>query len=946
MTGKGEPGSETRSRTHVTTEAGSNPRRSSRRWLAPFVLAVAVVLVATSVVALTQSAPRIEEEWSAITLNFGSNPVTQNLNITFPRVSYVSQPTQWNTTGFVNASLVASTGVYVSNSTDYGTDYGVFQVNASTGYLVGDASWRVGSSLGANVSYVFTDQRVALNGSGAKWQYVLSGSPLGAYQIEPTSGSVTNTAAGAAQNEVTVEATYSGGNYSFTAYDWEEAPGGYQNVTAYAFPSSTPQPPLQFFEIYIYMQPLQTVVSIVNTTDGAIIGSTPAMHPVFDSNLTELSYVGDAFQTTPSTAGDAIVLDYSWLIDHNTYTNEPGVSSGAVERGLAPAVSGTISLANTEPFDPSSSKENWLLPPVSSASFSNTKMSLGDFRGVVNSSSEASLTSSLINTSDLVPAQGIPLPFHGFNNTAPSTVNPAQALNTLRAIPEDTTDSPTATLYDTEWTAGSIQSGIHSFLTNVISARTGLPPADVIIPSFLVSDISVWTQFSSQAASTIHDCLASSIPGYLQSNNLALVNRTTGAIDAGADIGEFMDLATGQVHPAQVRSVGSFGFTEVYDPVTHDTYASAEAAGFPAGSSLDLTSGSVYVPGQAAFLGWAADGEPEFGPGGCFIVCLPSGGLSGAASAVSSFFGGAASSVSNAVGSVSTAVSNDVVKPVSGTVSSDLGGLASDVSKAVDTVMPIFGSVGGSVSSAVTKTLGGVSSTLGGVGEAIGSTASGAAGAILGGVNSFTNSVYHVGAAAGSALSTAGGAIENTVGKAVSTAGAVLSNGFAAAGNVLAKVPGLVVGSTESIASLLGQAGQATAGALDTVGSTLEQGLSGAWSALQNAFGAVGSGILNALEFPFKALGSVFDWPTGLSSGVGQILEYVIIGVVAFVIVFLVVWLLFRRSRRSKGRQIGGHERSRARSRHSRAHYTARAAPTWGGARFGPFATLPAAGLA
>ena len=771
------------------------------------------------------------------------------------------------------------------------------------------ASWRIGPSLGANVSYVFTDQRVALNGTGAKWQFVLSEAPIAPLALYPTSGSVTNAGAGAAQNEVTVEATYSGGNYTLTAYDWEEEPGGYQNVTSYNFPANTLQPSLQFFELYAYMQPLQTVISIVNTTDGAIIGSTPAMHPVFGANLTQLAYVGDELQAAAGTVGDSMILDYSWLIDHNTYTNEPGVSSAVVSRGLAPAIAGTLSLANTEPFDPSSAKENWLLPPVSSSSFSNTKMSLGDFQGVVNSSSEASLTSSLINTSDLVPAQGIPLPFHGFNNTVPSTVNPAQALTTLRAIPEDTTDSPTAALYDTEWTAGAVRSGIHSFLTNVISAKTGLPPAYVTIPSFLVSDISVWTQFSSQAASTIHDYLASSIPGYLQSNNLALVNRTTGAIDAGADIGEFMDLVTGQVYPAQVRSVGAFGFAEVYDPVTHETYPSAEAAGFPVGSSLDPTAGSVYVSGQARFLGWGADGEPEFGPGGCFIVCLPSGGLSGAASAVSSFFGGAANTVSNAVGSVSSAVSNDVIKPVSGTVPSDLGGFASDVSKAVDTVMPIFGSVGGSVSSAVTKTLGGVSNTLGGVGSAIGSTASGAAGAILGGVNSFTNSVYHVGAAAGSALSTAGGAIENTVGKAVGTAGAVLSNGFAAAGNVLAKVPGLVVGSTESIASLLGQAGESAAGALDTVGSTLEQGLSGAWSAIQNAFGAVGSGILNALEFPFKALASVFDWPTGLSSGVGQILEYVIIGVVAFVIVFLAVWLLFRRSKRTPGRRIGGHER-------------------------------------
>ena len=86
----------------------------------------------------------------------------------------------------------------------------------------------------------------------------------------------------------------------------------------------------------------------------------------------------------------------------------------------------------------------------------------------------------------------------------------------------------------------------------------------------------------------------------------------------------------------------------VFDPVDHQWYASAEAAGFPSGRGVGAL-GAIFVPGQAAFLGWAANGEPEFGVGGCFIVCLGSA-LTGAASAVSSFVGCAASTVSNAVG--------------------------------------------------------------------------------------------------------------------------------------------------------------------------------------------------------------------------------------------------------------------------------------------------------
>ena len=291
----------------------------------PITLLVVAAILATSVVLLTGSTRVVQEKWSAINLSLGSNPLSQQLNITFARVSYLDQPTQWNTTGFTNASLTAN-GAWLDNTSSYGTHYGIAQVNSTSTGTTALASWPLAPSLGANVSYAFLDQRVALNGTGTTWQLVLSeAQPTG--QV-PTSGNVTNAAAGSAQNEVWVQAFYSAGNFTFLAYDWEEKPGGFQTVTTYTFPSNVFAPPLQFFEVYVYAQPLQTVVSIVNTTNGAVIGSTPAMHPVLDQNLTKIGYLGDTLTAAASSVDSAMILDSAFFVDHNTYANAPGSFDG------------------------------------------------------------------------------------------------------------------------------------------------------------------------------------------------------------------------------------------------------------------------------------------------------------------------------------------------------------------------------------------------------------------------------------------------------------------------------------------------------------------------------------------------------------------------------------------------------------------------------------------
>ena len=324
MTGKEGNQSETGRRTRLTTGRKNGSGGMGRWWIAPLALVLAAAIIGTGVIVIAEPAQQVEEEWSAITLSFGSNPISQQLEVTFSRVAYVDQPLQWNETGFQGAT-VSPSGAWENNS----SGYGILQFN-STASGTADASWNIASSLGPNVSYAFTDQRVALNGTGATWDLILSESQESG--SIGTSGNVSNLYATAAQNAIWVQATYTSGNYTFTAYDWEEKPGGYQTVTSYPLASNVLIPALEFFEVYVYAQPLQTVVSIVNTTNGAAFGSTPAMHPVFDSNLTKLAYVTDQLGESSSTDA-ADIIDYTWFIDHDTYSTSPSPTTLLRTRG-------------------------------------------------------------------------------------------------------------------------------------------------------------------------------------------------------------------------------------------------------------------------------------------------------------------------------------------------------------------------------------------------------------------------------------------------------------------------------------------------------------------------------------------------------------------------------------------------------------------------------------
>ena len=872
-------------------EPGWNkPRRRVPWWVTPTALLAVAVLLGSAAAAL-QHPTIAEREWSAINLSFGPNPISQSLVVSFARVSYIDQPTEFNTTGLTGAYVVQNSS-WESNS----SGYGILQFN-DTASKNAVSHWNLGSYLGANVSYAFVDQRVALNGTTGSWSLLLSESNV--TTTMPTSGGVLAGSAGPTQQAVWLTATAHTTGYSFSVSDYEQNSKGYQNVTTVAFPNTANQSALAFFDVYLYVQKASTVVSIVDTTNAKVVASE-TIHPVLGSNLTKLGFLTDILTAGSGTYG-AEILDETYFVDHNAFANAP--TSPVMFR---PLLAGSASpSASVAPFDPAADSANLTHAPDSGGSWNNVATNLASFSSVLNSSNPASMTSSQV-PSKLVVNQTL--------NRNLTTAAANDSLATLRAAPEATGITTTADLYVSTWDPSAVAAEIHSFLTNYISAKTGIPAADVEIQGYLISSISVQTTFSSAAAKTIHDYLANAIPGFLQSSNLSLVNTTTGAIEAGADIGEFMDPVSGVIYPARV-STSWTGAQSIFDPVTGRSYASPNAAGFPAGSTIDAA-GEVLVP-QATFLGWSASGEPEFEYAGCFIVCAPS--LSGAASAVSNFFASAAKSVSNAAGTVSSTVDNSVIKPVSGTLSNDIGTLSSDVSKAAANVLPAFGATTSTIGSAISGTL---TSTLGSVGSAIASAGNGAAGALLSGVDSFSNGLVSLGSSAVSAAGAVGSAIANTAGKVVSDAQAVISPFFASVANIPAEVAGAVGTATRSLASLGSSIASAGMNALDTVGHAIENAggsvfgaLSGAWKDVTNFFGSVASGIAGALGFGGSSgstSGDAANWFTGLAGNNSALLEVIVIAVVVGLVVLVLVaifwWMPHRRhsGRESRGRH---HER-------------------------------------
>ncbi len=807
---------------------------------------VVALFIATAGAALFGTHEKAGPVYGSIKLPFQSNPWTTELNVSISRVAYITQPAQWqfNAANHSVKQAYKDSTAWVTNNSGY--QFFVWNSTTSTAPAAASLNFNTSTYMGT-VKYAFLDSRFSVNGTGTTAYIEMS---EGAQTVAPAgaTNNALNSAATAANNVIVITLTeHNASTYVPSIGYYAENAKGYQNWTTVTL--STNVSSLQFYDFMINAQPGGTVVSVMNGT-GTIVDTSATLYPVLDGNLSKVSYVSYVIAGAASTAGDMGILNYAYLVDQNSVV----YSSSVATAGVASALTESIA-----PFDPGASQGNFTQQPNATNTYSSTAMSSSDFTSIVNSSSNASRSSSLINPAYLPAA----------NQTQVLSTQALTSLRTNSSIPS----TITANLYLTSWTQKSINASITTFLQGYIGAKISVPANDIFIISYLIDAKSFNTNFSSSTMTQVGDYIYNAAPGILQSNHLSLVNSQTGAISAGAAIGDFWT-PHGPIAPEII------GMGMVRNTYTGAVFSSAIAAGFPSGSYVSAS--SIVVPGQAPFYGFAADGAPIFG------ASFNPFGLSGAASAVGSFFQSGASAISNAVKPVSSSLAQvyTIKQSAGNAIGSDLKSFSTDISHATNAVMPFLGGVEGQVSTSVGGT---ISHTLTGVSQGLASFRSGAAGAIAAGVNSIHQQIYSLGTTMAHVGQNVTHGVYTTAKSFTADANAVISpivttlKNLPGAINATAWSAAKSMGSdAQSILSFAGKLGGGimTAGqnALDAVGNSMGKLANGSANWVSNAFGAIG----HAVTSPFSFLGS-------LASSITHILLYVAIGGV--VIVLLIVGL-------------------------------------------------------
>jgi len=790
-----------------------------------------------------------------------TNPVNTQLNVTIGRVSYITQPTEWlySANSPQPASWVNPTSSWTVNNSGY-----LFMVNNATSSTAPSpevVNFPVASALGSTVSYIFTDSRIALNGTGETAYIVISESAQTG--VPSTTANTLASSAGSSQNIIFVSMSYSSGTYAVSVgyYAWVLGGNGkgYENYTSYSF-SATLQP-LWFYDIYINIQPSGTTVSIVNAT-GSLIATSSTLSPVLAGNLTKVAYISYVHAPAASTSGDMLILDYAYLVDHNVYATS---TAGAM-----------IDLPSiVAPFDPGNANANYTMNPNSTHSFVSVNMSSNNFYTITPSSSNATKTSSLINPVYLPPSGA-------------TTVYAQNQTTALRTTSENNV-TVTASLYITTWTPQGINNAIISFLQNYIASKIGVMPSQVTIISYLITDIGFDMNFAPSTAQMIQNYIYNSAPGIMASDWVSLVNTTTGAVAAGAYIGYFMDLQTGAV--AQPIIKGNL----IINPFTGAVYNSPMAAGFPVGS--EIMNGAIFVPGQYQFYGFASDGTPIFAAG-----WNPFSGVTGAAQAVQNFFQAAQNTVSNAIGTVSNAAGTVTTYVEKATNPANIQKFTTDLAKATSSVMPFLGGVATDLSKSIGGTL---SNTLSNVQNGLASVKNSVVGALATGVTDIKNTIYHIGSTIQNLPSTIQSNLKaganyvwNTLGKAGSAIGSVISPITTAVknlpGNFANGVTSIANAAKNGLISLGTSITNAGKNVLNTVGNSLQSAATGVATWLGNAYGQMTAGFINATTGKLAAsiTTPVLSFFAGLSTTIGHYIIPIIIGggLIIVLIAFIVIY--------------------------------------------------------
>ena len=761
------------------------------KYLAVFAMAV-MIISAIPFFVQGQNGPIYKNINADISSLLGTNPLTTEMNFTFARVAYTNQPTQmaWSSTaGYPSEVFTQQTGEWLLNN----SGYQITNFNSST-TSVALTTFSVASYLGANVSYFYNDQRIALNGSSTEYIYLGESALTGA----PTAANVAATSAGTAQNNVYLAVTYNSGTglYGMTLYYYSQIVGGnavnYDNQTSVALTGSLE--PLVFYDFSFNLVPAAGMQVTISNYTGTAVNQTTIKSSDLTRNISKIAYMQYGVTGT-----GASILDYGYVIDHNTYSYAP---SAPLAGAIAPEQGIEMNTGFNE-VDPNAVNGS-TTQSMSNSSVINVNMSENSFSSVLNSNSSQSLTSSLVNTTQVINSA-----------SNPTAATGSRVISTLRATGENPSIQGTGTLYITSWSSSSIQTQLTSFLQGYISAQTGYPASDITLISYLITQVSFNLHFSPQAMTSMQNYIDSMIPGMLQANNLSLVNTTTGSIMAGAMAGDFYNFYM-DAPAAPIMTSGG-----ILDPVTGITYPDLALAGFPSGSYI--AAGSIVVPGNVQFYGFTASGVPVMGAG-----WNPFASLSSAGQAVENYFHSGVAAISNAINTAKPAVAKpitSVIEPITSNMGGDMSRFAADVSNAVSHAFPILGGTIGNVASAVSGT---VNKAVSGISSGLASIKNGVVGAVLTGTGDIRNTVMNIGTTVSNAVNNAKTSIQNavssvtnTLGKAVSSAGAVISPLFTSIRNLPSTIASGIKGAETSISSAVSNALNDGRNAIDSVGTTI-----------------------------------------------------------------------------------------------------------------------------
>ena len=837
---------------------------------------IAILMVLSLMAGITVGTPT--HYVNAGAMNFGSNPVSTDINVSFAGVHWlpVRPGYFWNANDSFKGEKIAvdPKGSVINNS-----GYQILNFSSSTAALASiypnptgaqANPTRTNISIPVNVSKArmfYLDMRIAINGS-------LPAGALGFNLVmqAPGGGSDHN-------NTLAIYSVGSTKGAPMLGAAWSSA-----GVTPLAASGSLLEyiSNLTFYDLIVEMNSSGFQVSVMNP-NGTIVSTGIQSSNYLPANYTKIDFVNlSAFQM-PS---NSLVWDYGFMLNNTPVGNTTTAFDPftAVGGGSTPPPTGKVS-GNESSTNGSS------VSSMSTSAYGSTTMSESAFAALSRSNTSSAQVASALNGSDILNV-----------SRTPAVLRASPFLTTLRAQSGKSVQA-TANLVVTSWSPANVSAAEIAFLQSYIAANTGYNASSIFIVSYVVSNIAFDVHMTSQAATSFRTAMDKMMPGELQKDNLSLVNRSTGAVAAGVGIGEFY--SAGAVYPANVQG------HRVQNPVTGTWYASLAAAGFPSGSYI-TSSGSIIVPGQATFYGFTASGVPVFSPN--FLGF--GSALSGAAQAAGNFLGQAASSVTNGIGSASKAATDYVVKPI-GTAATDFQNFSKDWTQTVSNTFPIMG---GSIGN-IAHSIGGiVTHSLGSVNAGLASARQEAAGAIASGYNGFSHDIYHIGSTLSAGAGAFGTGIMNTALKYVNDSSAVLSPYYTGAinfGTGIVNATKNAYESTQSYFTHLAASGSAAAktllnegvGALNTAAVDVQGTISGGIAKFSNITGvalsqmnSLATSIMGAGGNILGAIGNGIHFLFGLPQTISKIIEYGAIAALGIFGVIALVWLVSRRNHSKAGK--------------------------------------------